>query len=665
MKPALFSAFALFFLLVAATALGDTVDLDILYPILDVEYREDGAYTILPLGLDHGLVEGGLRPYFKRGDEDSFEHLGSLELLSVADSSCVLKRSWTQGDSLRSGDAVDLRFRLEPPATRQVLWELLRYGLFLADENGEIYYDFRIWIGENSTKQDSVVFAYSARVVENTLPVASEVEAVHVPISDGRLAGSSVYEAMSATTPDMIQDFFQFVYSYPNAYMGRIFSFAEIYATWLMGGAEYSPEEAMSDGLLNGPDAFRARLPDYITSIDDPATDDSWPLHWYVRARRLWSEEQHEASMEQLALFRIACENLGAPRWWELYWNARADILDWNGEEELSLAAYEEAIHSSAGDSASLAITHNNLAGAYNDLERFEEAAEHYTAALKLRGAWETPFANLDAAISWAHLARSRQGLGDYQGATEAFEISARLYGDLGDLHSLEQRYQDLSALGDMHSEHGRNREAIDAWQRGLDTARVLGWNATVADALDDMSAGHWNLGELEKAVELRLEAARLHGEEGEYYDQAYTFTNLASLHSILGKHTAATEYYRQAIESHRSREEWWDLGDVYQRLGSMEREQGLFDEAWQDLELAGEFLSEHGDADDMAQVHRERAEILEGRGDGLAADSLYALALAGYREAENGNEEARTLQWWGGSLIRRKEQARALAKLE
>ncbi|MCP5069763.1 MAG: tetratricopeptide repeat protein, partial [bacterium] len=93
--------------------------------------------------------------------------------------------------------------------------------------------------------------------------------------------------------------------------------------------------------------------------------------------------------------------------------------------------------------------------------------------------------------------------------------------------------------------------------------------------------------------------------------------------------------------------------------------EQGLFDEAWRHLEQANELLAEHGDGNDMAQLHREQAEIFEGRGDGLAADSLYAAALIGFREASDNAEEARTLQWWGSSLLRRKDQERALVKLE
>ncbi len=655
-------------LLVLGFTLGaraQTVNMDILYPLAEVEFREDGSYGLLSVGVDQGVVEGGLRPHYQMRENGSFAHRGNVELLSVADSSCVVRLAWAEGDTLRYSDAVDLRFRLEPPPERQVLWELIEYGILLTDDEGEVFYDFRLTMGSTSARLDSILYDYSTRSVLKALPTYDAMEKAHEPVEGGRYAGQSVYETMSATTPAMVEDFYQNLLSFPGNHMGQVLDFPLLYANWLLNEAKASPEEAMSVGLAEGPERFREQLPEFLESIADPHSEESWPRNWNSRARDLWSEERHQECMEQLAIFRIACEVVDVPRWWDLYWVARADILDWNGEEEASIEAYHQSILAAEGDSSSLSVSHNNLAGAYKDLERFEEACRHYRLAIELNGAWEDPDTDPGSAISWSHLARSRKGLGDYAGAIEAFEIAARLYGLQGSLLALEQRYHALSILGDIHSEHGRNREAIDAWQRGLDTARTLGWDATVADALDDMSDGHWSLGELERAVELRLEAVRLHGEEGYFRDQAYTQTNLAILYSVLGETELAADYFRLAIESHRGREEWWDLGDVHYRLGNMQREQGLFDEAWEQLEEAARLLAEHGDAEDMAQVQRERAEIFEGRGDGHAADSLYAMALAGYREAESTVEEARTQQWWGNSLNRRKELDGALAKLE
>ena len=665
MSPLRKLAIALLFLAAAAAAPARPADRDVLYPGLGVEFREDGSYGLMPVGSAHGVVVGGLRPLYRRGDDGKYLRRGAVELVGVADSSCVVRLAWAEGDTLRASDAVELRFRLVPPAERQLTWELIDHGITLSTVYGEVFYDFRAAMASRSSRQDSVVYALAAEAIREVLPFAAEEERTLVPVESGRYAGQTVYEIMVATTPTMVEDLFQYIYSSPEPYRGRAFTFADVYATWLLRSAPPSPEEAMSDGLAGGVELFRSRMPGYLEVIGDPAKEDGWPLHWYLRVRADWSKERHSECMLQLAVFKAACEQVRVPRWWDLYWNALADVLDMNEDLDGAIEAFLLAIEMAAGNPASLAVSHNNLASAYKDLGLYAEAAAHYEQAIRYYGAWEDPDANPAAVVGWAQLARSRRALGDYAGAVEAFEISARLYGERGDLHSLEQRQRDLSALGEMHSEHGRNRKAIEAWRRGMETARRLGWSETVAQALGDLSDGYFNLGEVDRAIELRMEAAQVYGKIGMLWEQAYAFTFIAISHFARGEPELAREYYRLAIESHGSREEWIDLAGANLSLGGMERVYGLYDEASAYVDEAERLFAVHGGALDMAAVHEERAEILEGRGQGQMADSLYALAMSDFREENKAAAQARVLTRWGNSLTRRKEQDAALEKLE
>ncbi len=666
MKTAPRVLLALLILPLAGEAVAEFVNREFILPLESVEQREDGSYGLLSVGIRHGVVQGGLRPYLRRFGKGAFEFMGSVELLGVADSSCTVLLSEVAGDSLRSDDLIELRFWLESPPERQLSWEFARHGMRIHDLYGDPILDFHLANGPFRARLDSLVYERSLACVRDLLPIAAEMDTLLTPLTAGRYRGRSAYEVLTATTPAAIEDFFQYMHGYPEKYRGQSFNFADIYATWLINNAPASPEEAMSVGLAEGLDTFRARLPEFLNLIGDPAGDDHWPLHWYERVREHWRKDRHQECLDQLGIFRAACEYVETPRWWHLHWNALADILDSNEEQEGAIDAYRKAIDAAEGNRRSLGVSHNNLASSLKDLERFEEAALHYVEALKHYGAWEDPDAAPHAATSWAQLARSRRALGDYDGATQAFEISARLYGAQGNLHGLQQRHHDLSDLGEMHKEHGRNREAIEAWRRGLETTRELGWRATVADALDDMSDGHWNLGEVNQAIELRLEAAGIHGEVGEFWDQAYTFSSLAIFYSSLGEQELATEYYRLTIESHRGREEWYELAGAYYIFGLMERSFGNYDEALVHLNEAERLYLEHGgEAEDLARLHLERAEVAEGRGQGAIADSLYTLAEIGFRESGNVMEGAHTLTWWGNSLTRRQEQNRALAKLE
>ena len=219
---------------------------------------------------------------------------------------------------------------------------------------------------------------------------------------------------------------------------------------------------------------------------------------------------------------------------------------------------------------------------------RFDEALAAFNTSLDHYGARQDTLGSLDTAESWRGVGRCLVATGHLDEAAAALEASAELFARRGGLSDIESRCGVLAELGEAYDEVGRYREAIDAWARELEAARELGWDATIASALCDMSDGSWNLGDLQQAVDERLQARQIYSDQAEDYLLAVVNTNLGSLYWDLGETEAARRAYEAALAVHADRGDWWDLADVQQRLGTNERKKGNYHRA---LDLFAEAL--------------------------------------------------------------------------
>ncbi|MBU1074437.1 tetratricopeptide repeat protein, partial [bacterium] len=455
--------------------------------------------------------------------------------------------------------------------------------------------------------------------------------------------------------------FFLYVASYFGWYTARNVYVEESFADWVLSEAPPSSLELL-DATRN---MARGDALAYLAAQRDFTLDLMIVDEWYTEALRFqseWREEEQEAVIDAMG---VLAEAVDVPRFWDLYWSAKANLHQRREEWSASISCWREAIAAAEPGSVSRAVSHNNLGNVLQSDGQYEEALASYEASLDHYGALQDTLVDPEAAESWRGAGQCLTRLGRTEPAAAALTAAAELFARRGGLMDIQRRCGTFSELGDAYEAVGRYREAIDAWTLELYVAEELDWAATVAAAHDDMSDGFWNLGELQKAVDERLESVRIYTELGADRDLAIANTNLGSIYWQLGDAASARERYQSALAVHEAREEWWDVADVLKRMGKDERQKGNHPRA---LELLGSALETFARDDwtaDAAATELEIAEVYEGMGHPARSDSVYALALADYHRAGDTGGEAKVLEWWGYSLIGRKETAAARDKLE
>jgi CHAT domain-containing protein/tetratricopeptide (TPR) repeat protein len=660
-------AFALVLpLLLASLTTGDdndTIEIDIFLPVIQVEFNEDGQQGVVEAGQATGLVVGGLRPVYRSDQDEGYAMIGDAELSRIGDTLTVVTFLPADDDTLEISDLVKMRLERPRPEGDPLIWRLACLGVALLDVSSEVIFTQSDILGDVDGPTDEQILSRCAELVRDLAArlTIEEYPGVFDPIEGGRYAGRTTIDVMTRATPDDIRSMCYYLVSYPHMYIGYRWCIENIFANWVSNGGSDSSLEILYAVLEMEHDEALA----HIEARRQFAIDLVIMDEWYTEMTRCNEEGRQDAREAIITVMGWLAEAIDLPRFQELYWSAKAnfdqDREDWDSAVEGWLSAAE----ASEDGSRSEAIYFNNRANALFSAARYEEALASYELSLDYYGARQDTLIDADAAEAWRGVADSLAELGRVDEAGAAMEASAELFAQRGGLDDLQRRARALSKLGDIYDAVGRNREAIDAWQRGLETAEELAWEATVASALDDMSDGYWNLGELDKAVETRLIAVDIYTALGNDYSLAVANTNLGSLYWELGRSDEARQRYEAAMAVHRAREEWWDVADVLERLGANERIKGNFETA---LPLLAEALAHYEGGDwpkDVGEVLLEMAECHEGLGRTAPADSAYVRALDAHRLANNAGGEARVLEWWGYSLFTRKQISAAKEKLD
>jgi len=658
-------ALALSLLLVSITAGDDTdtIEIDILLPIIQVEFNEDGQQGVVEVGQNTGLVVGGRRPVYRSDLDEGYYKIGDAELSRVGDTLTVVTFLPADDDTLEVSDMVKMRLERLRPEGDPLTWRLASLGIALVDVSSEILFTQHDILGDGDGPTDEQLFTRCAELVRDlAVELTSEqYPSLFVPLEDGRHAGHSTAEVMVGATPEDIRSMAYYLISYPHMYIGYRWCIENIFATWVSNGGSDSALEILYTVLGMEHDEALA----HIEARREFAIDLVIMDEWYTEMSRCKNEGRQDDREAIITVMGWLAEAIDLPRFQELYWSAKANLDQDHEAWDSAVEGWRAAAEACEDRSRSEAIYHNNRGNALYSAARYEEALASYESSLDYYGARQDTMIDADAAEAWRGAGDSLAELGRVDEAGAALEAAATLFAQRGGLDDLQRRARTLSKLGDVYEAVGRNREAINAWMRGLETAEELAWESTVASALDDMSDGYWNLGELQKAVDMRLLSVDIYTALSNDYSLAVANTNLGSIYWNLGETDKSRERYQAAMAVHEAREEWWDVADVLERLGANERIKGNFETA---LHLLAEALTHYEGGEwpkDVGEVLLEIAECHEGLGRTAPADSAYVRALDAHRLADNPGGEARVLEWWGYSLFNRKQTDAAKAKLD
>jgi tetratricopeptide (TPR) repeat protein len=198
---------------------------------------------------------------------------------------------------------------------------------------------------------------------------------------------------------------------------------------------------------------------------------------------------------------------------WRLAWTLD-DFLDRRGHWLDRAIAGQAAVAAAArlADRAAEARAHRNLANAYTQLSRVDDAQVHLRHAL-------------------------------------------HLYHQIGD--SAQQAHTHR-ALAHLRGRQGHHTVALDHARQALDLSRAAGHQTGQARALNSVGWYHTLLGDHQQAIAYCEEALALHQQLGDRYGQANTWDSLGYAYHHLGRYTEAVPCYQHAIDLFR------DLGERY-----------------------------------------------------------------------------------------------------
>ncbi len=342
--------------------------------------------------------------------------------------------------------------------------------------------------------------------------------------------------------------------------------------------------------------------------------------------------------------------------------------LDYSGQEEEAISAYERAIQIEPRP-----MYYNNLGDVYDALGRGDEAIAAYEQAIELDPAYAWPYHNLgqiyaergdyelaldfyqqaidhhqsdkDRAVSWDDFGDANAALGNYEEAITAYRWAG----------VLNPKYAPpWYGLGNVYSALGQYPGAIDAYQRAilLDPAKaqayhnlglvyarqgdyagaVAQYQQAIARHTDQQAKASAlnSLGDVYVALDQYLDALKAYEQAIEIDpEQAQSWNSIGDVHRLSGDAGSAIKAYRQAVQLEPDYADPWNsLGDLY---GALKRDDEAIEAYQRVIDLEPD---EAWPYNNLAFIYARRAE--------------YDKAVTFYKQAVNRHEddEGKAISW-------------------
>lgn len=204
--------------------------------------------------------------------------------------------------------------------------------------------------------------------------------------------------------------------------------------------------------------------------------------------------------------------------------------------------------------------------------------AERLQIFLDARSDAETFGYEIAAVLFSRHVGTSLQDLGRL---TEAIDVLTRC---VDDISSIEEAHDELGlVVGELASclrDSGRFPEAKQVAIHAVELLREAGDESMAANALSNLGAVQYELGEMQDAETTLQEAARIQEKFGMNSDLGATHGNLASLYSECGQHEKAIEYSKRSLIQARADRNMPEIAIRLVNMASVTRESGNISEA-------------------------------------------------------------------------------------
>jgi tetratricopeptide (TPR) repeat protein len=290
-----------------------------------------------------------------------------------------------------------------------------------------------------------------------------------------------------------------------------------------------------------------------------------------------------------------------------------------------------------------------NLGGAYQMLNKPDEALRNYQEALAIRRQLGQ---KAGIASSLNGIARIQAGLGKNKDALANFQDALQIRRDIGDKRGIGNTLIEMANLVDDLGDHD---QALKMYKESLQVQRDLSDERMQADCLNNIGAVYFEKGQYEDARTYYQQALQLREKSKVPGVIVESIQNLAYVSVRMGEYDQAVAQYMRSLELHRNADDVRGAALDSYSLGVMFDYQGRFGAAVNSKQEALKALQGLKDkSPTMTEIEGGygKSLVLAGRGEEAKAPLEDALSLA--REQKNDGLVSQTLGFQGDAAYYR-----------
>lgn len=553
-------------------------------------YRvKDTSFVIIDGGKNQGVMAGTAAyaySVFSEADNKVLRNNVNIGygrvVQSFRDSAvCIINqvRTGSLNDSVLIGDLVKVDAYMPIRKYPSVFFDLALMNIYFKDVDGNLIYDLPFMYRVDTAIVDKIVVSLIKRNFAKTHEKFKGNDLgpalVQPLVGEGRYKGRIPYQMLLEATQEDIVSFMGFVRDYPGKYMGKDYSLAETFLTWVIGGGQYSPTEVVKElrRTKNDPEAFKKEVDRFKYSILSEemvrvfADSIIWASTYGLND--LW-EEYRDIS---LSVTRMLKDTSGVVALMNAL--ARSSNNEKNYRQAVKYAdtmiitARAMRMYPEEFDAYLLrteALVNSN---------QFKDAS----ASLKeMEGRLKLYKGKMPAELSYSMMQMRYQYDGWLNYTTKNYGQAISMYLTAADLNNKGVRTFSSRAnnaliyknLGLIYKDQGRNKEALVKFKAAAAVYDSINYSEDMAWVWNEIGAANYNLGKYVEAMEWFDKAAEINNDLGNFDNLGYGYSMKGNCYSMLGKVDSAILLHLKAIEFRRdvnllgTAYSWDQLGELY-----------------------------------------------------------------------------------------------------
>lgn len=626
---------------------------DVWLRILDTQKRADTVFAILDCKPGKWWQYGQLVKAYQasqtaipgvREERDQTE-TGAGILYPENENVWAVIRMYKAGDTLETGDLVQLRLPVPAGGYRSLFAELAMNGILFMDNSRDPLYTLEHLLEHDSKKtEDSLYTAF----IENLHYTWEQVkDRTNLPpvlkekIKEGRFKDRMPLDVLRDITRLELESFLLYVKSYPAGYAGKNYRASESFAGWITSNSPYSSEEIKRDLMPVFRDAERLRklLPPYLTDIRLEHTARTLGAEAVELAEAFKFTAAHEMADFAVKLAELALDTVALP----IAYICKAQVFLEQDNYKETISWTERAITAAmlARDKGFELQAIIKKGFCLHKISRDKEAEIQFRIASRKLSDWRDTLKPDDYYEHQRKIYQYRSNIsyrsGRYDEALGLIDSAIRMNNMINSYEAQLSNAMFYTFVGRVYNQQERPAAALTS----LYEAAVLYWKnsdpAEMARVQNDMALSYFKLGRYKDCIEQTGVNERLLIEAGDYNNAGYARSLAGSAWFELARYDSAIAAHKQAIAlrekgNNKSGQAWsWTkLADLFKKSGSKTQALQYYEEA---LRLYREISDSSG-----------MAEIFAAKGQVYLDDENYKSAIP-YFEQANGISARSTVE--------------------